>query len=184
MQVTIEKATDAPAEKKSLYQVNLELAKIVERLESLALNPDDQDGVEVEQLSAMLDINDSDLEATLERYAWVMGEMKARAQFLKERAKAMADMAKAKESVIATLESRIKNALLLRGVSKVETETHTVSLRKSEGVVVTDEKAIPPSYMQTQIVSKPDKTGIKKALKMGQEIPGAFLEERQNVQIK
>lgn len=182
MQVTIEKTV--PTEKKSLYEVNMDLAKILEKLEAMALNPEDQDATEIEELQVMLSINDGNLEDTIERYAWAIGEMKTRAQYLKDRAKSMQDIARAKESVIDKLEERIKAALDMRGVKKIETDTHTVSLRKSEAVSIHDEASIPAIYVKTKLTSAPDKTEIKRALKQGLEVKGAVIVERQSVQIK
>lgn len=67
---------------------------------------------------------------------------------------------------------------------KFETSKVSLSFRKSVAVNVIDEQAIPNEYITQEIVSKVNKTEIKKALKNGIEINGAELVENQNIQIK
>lgn len=58
-----------------------------------------------------------------------------------------------------------------------------ISFRKSESVEITDAGAIPKEYMVIQ-EPKPDKVGIKKAIKAGEDISGAEISEHSNIQIK
>lgn len=64
--------------------------------------------------------------------------------------------------------------------------TFTLSYRKSDAVVIFDEKAIPSEYLKTPEPPspKPDKILIKSDIKSGKEIPGAIIETRFNLQIK
>lgn len=59
----------------------------------------------------------------------------------------------------------------------------SVSYRKSESVVVDDVYKIPEHYLK---YSEPtaDKTAIKSAIKAGEEIAGAHIEQKQNISIK
>lgn len=59
---------------------------------------------------------------------------------------------------------------------------HSIGWRKSEAVVITGD--VPEQYVREVVKREPDKTAIKKDLKAGAEIPGAFLEVRNNLQIK
>lgn len=61
-----------------------------------------------------------------------------------------------------------------------------VSYRSSSAVEILDVSAIPSEFMKTPKIPEPapDKTAIKDAIKSGQEVPGARIEERQNIQIK
>ena len=67
------------------------------------------------------------------------------------------------------------------GQTRVDTTLFKVGFRKSEAVVV-DEDKLPKEY---QIVSyKPDKKTLKELLKSGKHIEGATLEERRNLNIR
>lgn len=54
--------------------------------------------------------------------------------------------------------------------------------RKSEGVSIVDERAIPDAWCK--IVREPSLTEISKTIKEGGTVPGAFLEKRMNLQVK
>ena len=67
---------------------------------------------------------------------------------------------------------------------KLAAGTFTLSFRKSEAVVVTNQEALPEKFIKTEIKKTPDKTAIKNALKAGVVVEGAELQENQNLQIK
>ena len=73
--------------------------------------------------------------------------------------------------------------LVLNGES-FETTKVKFGWRKSTGVVIPDESLVPEEYCLVKKERKPMRGEIKKLLKGGQEVPGCFLEERQNLQIK
>lgn len=58
-----------------------------------------------------------------------------------------------------------------------------ISWRKSERVIADVDK-IPEQFKKHIEEVKPDLVGIKKAIKAGEEVSGAFIEERHNIQIK
>lgn len=60
-----------------------------------------------------------------------------------------------------------------------------ISWRKSEAVVITDEKSIPEQYWNKPKPTAPtvNKSEISKAINNGVSVPGASLVERQNIQI-
>lgn len=58
-----------------------------------------------------------------------------------------------------------------------------LSFRKSEKTVIDDIYSIPENFLK-YAEPKADLTEIKKAIKNGEEIKGAHLEETQNIQIK
>ena len=74
------------------------------------------------------------------------------------------------------------NNVVLKG-EPFETGKVKASYRKSTSVEV-DESLIPDAYCQFQITRKPIKSDIKDALKRGEEIPGARLVEKRNLQLK
>ncbi len=95
---------------------------------------------------------------------------------LQERKKAAA---KAQER----LEAYVCRVIQARGVKALKGNTNTLSVRPSDAVVITDEALLLPEYIIVKIVESRsiDKAAIKKALKAGEEIPGADLEYRTNL---
>jgi len=54
----------------------------------------------------------------------------------------------------------------------------TFSARESEAVIVSDPSAVPEAYRRTTITVEAQKEAIKRALKAGEDVPGASLERR------
>lgn len=73
---------------------------------------------------------------------------------------------------------------LLGEGNKWKNTLHSISWRKSSAVRVNDEKLIPASYMREVLYYEPDRKQILQDLKAGATIPGAEIEERQNLTIK
>lgn len=92
------------------------------------------------------------------------------------------ELIKSRQAAIVRAEFVI--SALLRG-EKIETAEHSFSFRKSTAVNVLNPDALPESFRRI-IPEKwePDKVALGKALKAGEFIPGAELEERLNLQIK
>lgn len=87
----------------------------------------------------------------------------------------------ARKSAITNKQKQLREYLIYNmqesGISKVECPLFTASLRKGvEKVVIDNEMLIPDEYAQIEVVTKVNKTEIKKQLKAGVEIPGARLE--------
>ena len=84
------------------------------------------------------------------------------------------------------LREYLTQQLLGAGITKVDSAALTISFRKSTAVVVPDPSAIPEAYMSPAkiIAGTPNKSLIGEDLKLGVIIPGAHLENRNNVVIK
>lgn len=102
----------------------------------------------------------------------------------KEAVKAEKDNFAQREKVLGNKIERLKGWLsyALQG-EKFSTPRLMVSYRKSESVNITNEMAIDDKYCDISVVRKPDKTALKKALKDGEEIVGAELVTKSNIQI-
>lgn len=66
---------------------------------------------------------------------------------------------------------------------KIETDRCKVNWRKSVSVEIQDENQVPEDYKKEKVIVNIDKVSIKKALTGGEEVPGASLLEKQNIQI-
>lgn len=70
------------------------------------------------------------------------------------------------------------------GKDKIETPNGTIKITKSQGVVIVDKDKIPAQYITVKQEFKEDLVAIKKAIKSGEVIDGAILEDRRNINIK
>ncbi|MBK3479874.1 siphovirus Gp157 family protein [Pseudomonas sp. MF6751] len=78
-----------------------------------------------------------------------------------------------KESLKEYLRSNMDAA----GITKITHPLFTITCGKGKPIVVIDdEKAIPDDFVNVNVTSAPDKAAIAKALKDGQEVPGAHSE--------
>ncbi|NNA69450.1 siphovirus Gp157 family protein [Pseudomonas gessardii] len=78
-----------------------------------------------------------------------------------------------KESLKEYLRSNMDAA----GITKITHPLFTITCGKGKLIVVIDdEKAIPDDFVNVKVTSAPDKAAIAKALKDGQEVPGAHSE--------
>ena len=85
-------------------------------------------------------------------------------------------------------EARLSEYLLSQmqsvGQSKFETERVKIAIRPSESVKIIDETQLPAEYIREKTTIEPNKAEIKKAIKNGETVTGATLEQKYNVNIK
>lgn len=120
----------------------------------------------------------------LEAVALYIKSLEAEAEAMKAEAKKLSDRREAKERKAERLRSYISNSMQALGDTKLETAKVALSFRKSEAVEVYDPVLLPAEFTKTKTTVTPDKTAIKAAIKSGQEVAGATLEVKQNLQIK
>ena len=120
----------------------------------------------------------------LEAVALYIKSLEAEAEAMKAEAKKLADRREAKERKAERLLSYISNSMHALGDTKLETAKVALSFRKSEAVEVYDPVLLPAEFTKTKTTVTPDKTAIKAAIKAGQEVAGATLEIKKNLQIK
>lgn len=98
--------------------------------------------------------------------------------------KAEKDAFAAKERAATQQAERLKKWLAdaLQG-EKFNTPRVGVSFRSSSSVVVEDVLSLPPRFVKFKD-PEPDKVAIKAAIKNGEEVSGAFIENKQSIVIK
>jgi hypothetical protein len=102
---------------------------------------------------------------------------------LKAEEKALADRRRAREKRIENLKNYLTSSMVAANENGIETSKVCISFRKSESVVV-NEEILDRKYFNEKVSYTPDKTAIKKALKDGATIDGAYIETKQNLQIR
>lgn len=85
---------------------------------------------------------------------------------------------------VDTLKNLMLDAMITTGLKKVQDPLVTVYLRKSSETIIKDETLIPEEFLRKKVTVEPNKTEIKKRLLTGEVVPGAFLQENQNVNIR
>lgn len=134
----------------------------------------------------------SSIEEKVDNIACLIKNLEANAGAIKEEAKALAARADAKKKHADRLRQYLADMLPRSGYERraFETTRNRLSWRKSEAVVFDDEAAFvqwaksnDPELLNWK-EPEPSKSLIKDSIKSGIDVPGARLEERNNLQIK
>lgn len=76
-----------------------------------------------------------------------------------------------------SLKEYLRTNMDAAGITKISHPLFTITCGKGKPIVVIDdEKAIPDDFVNVKVTSAPNKAAIAKALKDGQEVPGAHSE--------
>ena len=110
---------------------------------------------------------------------WVKN-LKSDAEAYKAEKDSFAKKQRQAENKAASLQTFIQKAL--HG-EKFKTDRVTVSYRKSEAIELDEKISVPDKFFVAQ-EPRLDKTGLKKAIKAGEEFDGVHLVERQSMTIK
>ena len=166
----------------TLYNIDNKILEIIER----GFIVDEETGEIIdahEEVSAKLEELEFDRTAKIENIALYIKNMESLVVSLKAEEKALADRRRAREKRIENLKNYLASSMVAANENGIETSKVCISFRKSESVVV-NEALLDQKYFNEKVSYTPDKTAIKKALKDGATIDGAYIETKQNLQIK
>lgn len=163
-----------------LYELTGEQARLEELLEA-AIDPETGEIVDAD-LVAAYDAVTLATEEKAEACAVLFKNYNAEAEAIKAEVKALTARAKTLTNRAESLKGYM--ARCLTPGQTIKTPRVAISWRRSEAVEIDPEAvaSLPAEYTKTTVEA--NKAAIKAALKDGDEIPGARLVERQNLQIK
>jgi len=163
----------------SLYAINDEYTAAVQ----LALEyASENDGVLPEFWEAELDKLAGTMDEKRISCAHVYKNFCAEAEAIKAEEKKLAARRKTAEAAAERIKAYI-TAYTPAGM-KIEAPTVSIGWRKSSECIVDNVNQLPAEYKEQITEWKIDKMGIKAAAKGGTVIPGARIENHQNIQIK
>ena len=160
----------------TLYEIKSEYLAALDNIEV------DEDGVivnadELETLAGQFD-------EKAEAVGLYIKNLEAEEKAIKAEMDSLKGRAAAKAAKAERLKEYLAGAMLQTDRKVLETAKIRLSFRRSVAVVIDNEAEIPAEYMRVKHTEMPDKVALKDALKAGEDIPGARLEECQNLQIK
>jgi len=161
--------------KKSLYNITAEALELVSALEEGELTP---------ELEIALIINQNELQEKSINYGYAIKSMEDDVTVIAEEIKRLQAIKTAKNNAADRMRGSIINAMMLYGIEKVTSPTLNLSFRKSESVEVDLIQFLPNDFKVVKTTVTADKIAIKKAIKDGQHVTGAFIKENFNLQIK
>lgn len=160
-----------------LYEIPEEYRKVLEGVQV------DEETGEILGTDALVEFA-GDLNETIKNTGLYLFELDSEAQQIDaqiKRLKARKDCMKRRAD---TLKNLMLDAMTSSGLKKVSDPLVTVYLRKSTATIVDEMDILPKDLLRVKVETSPDLIAIGKKLKAGEVVPGAHLEERQNVNIK
>lgn len=152
----------------TLYEIDAGIADCIDEETGEVLDYEKLDGLQIER------------EKKIENIVFAIENTENDILGLKEQEEIFKARRKVAEKKLENLKGYLSYAL--QG-QKFETVRAKVTFRKSEAVIVENEELIPSDYWETMETERLDLTAVKKALKAGEDVDGARLEERLNPQI-
>lgn len=142
--------------------------------------------MDLQTMSDTLEGMSGDLETKATNVAYIVRNFEASSDAIKAHAQTQLERAKAIEKRADHLRDYLKSCMELAGITKIEAPGVVINFRKSEAVVINEPGLIPAEFMRQPETPppQPDKAAIKAALKAKLDVPGAHIDERQNLQIK
>ena len=152
----------------NLYEINERILDCVD--------PETGEVVDIQMLEGLQMERDS----KIENIALWIKNLLSDAEELDREKKKLADRQRISENKARSLKEYLSR--FVNG-EKFKTPRVSISWRKSESVSVDDISSVPDRFLKYSDPA-PDKTAIKKAIKSGEDVPGARLIEGKNIQIK
>jgi hypothetical protein len=160
---------------KSLYIISEEARNLASFLE---------DGELSQEVETALVINQSELQEKAINYGYVVKSFEGEVSLISEEIKRLTAIKKAKESAIDRMKDAVLSAMQIYSIEKVSSPTLNISVRRTESIEVPLVELLDARFVTEKIVKSADKIGIKKAIKDGEIIEGAFIQANYNLQIK
>jgi len=163
------------------------LFNIAEEQVRLNMLLEENEGEITPELEKLLAVNEANLYTKAANYRNAILNNAFIIEMAKAEKKRLDTLIKKKEHANDVMKERIKDAMNLFGMSRIDIDKGvggSFSFRKSVSTAIEEgkESEVPESFRE--VTWTLDKTAIKEALLAGEEVEHAWLEERQNLQIK
>ncbi|MEK1431463.1 siphovirus Gp157 family protein [Limosilactobacillus fermentum] len=145
----------------------------------------EREGLDPEVLHDTLDAINDAIEDKADNIAAWIDDLTSAAKRKKAKAKEWNDSAKADLNKADSLKKYLIQELTYAGKKKMETDRFLLSTRNNApSTVIDDETLIPDTFKNTKVTESVDKTAIKEAIKLGEDVPGAHLQASKSITIK
>lgn len=145
------------------------------------------DGAEVSEqvLKDTLESIGEARDVMFDHVAFLIERNTAKGDFYAKKIKELQLAKKSAENTVNRLNAYMTSAMDDASLKELQTENHVLKPRNYKASVVIDNThAIPDQYMVSKLTIMPDKTAIYKALKAGEEVPGAHTKPNRKTVIK
>ena len=160
---------------KSIYVISEEARNLASLLEEGEFTP---------EMELALVINQNEIQEKAINYGFVLKTFEGDVSLISEEIKRLTAIKKAKENAIDRMKDAVLSAMQIYSIEKVSSPTMNISIRRTESIEVPLIELLDERFVTEKIVKSADKIGIKKAIKDGEMIEGAFIQANYNLQIK
>jgi len=145
----------------------------------------DNDGEASDEVLAAMSCNESDLNAKMDAYAYIINQSEGRVHSLDTEIARLNKRRAVEKNLVIRLKATMLDALTeLTEDSKLKTELHNYGTRKSTAVIITDQEQLNDIFMVVVEAKTPDRKAIKRRLSEGHVVSGAHLQENQSLSIR
>lgn len=130
-----------------------------------------------------LDAIADDFEAGLQYFSKLREADEMKIDFLAKKIKLLQAEKKRHERYKAIITGIIADALKMRRYRTFTGDNFEVKMTTTQRAVVNDPAKLPAKFYRTKTVTSEDKTAIKAAIKAGQTVPGAQLQDVEHIKI-
>ena len=167
----------------SIYNISSDLKKIYEDL-------DNGNGIDLEtgeikpEIMQQLSISRNELEVKAVDYGYVIKAFDDEIDIIDREIERLEERKAYVKKNKERMKTIVSSAMEEFGINKIKSETLQLSFRKSESVDIFDESLIDDKFKKVKTEISLDKTAIKNAIKNGEDVQGAKIVEKNNLQIK
>ena len=167
----------------SIYNISSDLKKIYEDL-------DNGNGIDLEtgeikpEIMQQLSISRNELETKAVDYGYVIKAFDDEIDIIEREIERLEERKAYVKKNKERMKTIVGSAMEEFGIDKIKSETLQLSFRKSESVDVFDESLVDEKFKKVKTEISLDKTAIKNAIKNGEDVQGAKIVEKNNLQIK
>jgi len=164
-------------ENKSIYniqQAHLRLMQVIE----------DNEGEITPEVDSQLVLTGEEFEDKAVSYGYLMKHVNDQSLLIKNEIERLQAILKAKNNLEARLKQTLTDAMILMNIDKISKNNLTLSLSKSEQIVIDEDATIPNEYLTKKVVITPNKILMKAALSSGKSIKGVSIVIKKNLQTK
>jgi hypothetical protein len=165
--------------KTTLYNILEEHKVLLQQIEEL-------DGELTEEVSEQFNLTKDAFESKAVSYGYVIKSIEDESEIIKKEIERLGAMKSRADKKAEMLRGKLSEAMQQFGFDEIKQSNLRLCFTKSKQVIIDNEGAIPEEYVNViPAQRKPDKVAIKKAIdKDGISVPGAFILENKNLQIK
>lgn len=163
--------------KLSLYEIEQDHLKLVEQLI-------ENGGELTSELEESLKLNKENLVTKGTNYGFIIKQLTGECAIIDGEIARLQALKKSRVKSVERLENSLSVAMQVFEVEKIDSPVMKISFRKSETVEIDDVKLIDKKFIVVKTSEAPDKAAIKEAIKAGEIVIGAHIQENKNISIK